>query len=384
MTGRGMEPTRPLRPRRRREGVVLAVPDPFAGARGHLRIGLVGCGDIAVHNAAGAAAAPNVELVACFDPVLRLAQELATRHGATACSSFEQLLDRGDIDAVVLSVPHHLHAPLAIEAAQAGKNVIVEKPLARDLDGAVSMARAAQAAGVWLSPCFPQRYAAHVQIARRLIEQGAVGELEGTLTRLFLDKSPAYWLGGFSGRAQSDWRRSRELAGGGVLIMNLSHHLDLMRYLTGLEAEQVGANMEPVGAIEDALSATLRYGGGALGSVIGASSVRGSTEEEMGMWGSEGRIILEPRPCVYTLHVLDGLRTTRWQSFGRLPAIPIRAVYLSRLASATSEGREPEVSARDGVATQATIEAIYLAAERGEPVAVSEVLSAVQRERVAA
>jgi predicted dehydrogenase/threonine dehydrogenase-like Zn-dependent dehydrogenase len=379
LAGRGMEPRRPHRLRRKRATGPFELTDPFAGASGRLRLGLVGCGDIAVHNASGAATAPNVELVACFDPVKRLAEDLAGRHGARAVSSQAELLAAPDIDAVVLCVPHDLHAPLAIEACEAGKNVIVEKPLAQDLESAVAISEAANNHGVWVSPCFPQRYEPKIQIARRLVERGALGAVRGTLTRLFLDKSPAYWLGGFSGRARSDWRRSRERAGGGVLIMNLSHHLDLMRYLSGVEVETVSALSEPGSdQIEDAISLSLGYENGAVGSLLGAASVRGSTEQEMTLWGEDGRLVLEPDPRVYTLAPIDGLRTTRWHTFGRLPAPPIRAVYLSRLATAVAEAGAPEITAGDGIAVQAVIEAAYRSAQERRPLDPAALVSSVR------
>src|SRR5581483_3506383 len=186
VAGQGMEAKLPLRPRRRKESTPFDPPLPFEGATGRLRLGLLGCGDIAVHNAAGAAAAPNVEVVACFDPVRRLADDLAARHDAEAMPSQEALFDHPRVDAVLLSVPHDLHAPLAVAASQAGKNVIVEKPLANDLAAALAIAEAAEGNGVWVSTCFPQRYEPKVQVARQLIDCGAIGAVEGTLTRLFL------------------------------------------------------------------------------------------------------------------------------------------------------------------------------------------------------
>ena len=376
LVGRGMETSRPYRPRRRHDHGPFELPDPMSNPQGRLRIGMIGCGDIAVQNAAGAAAAPNVEISACFDPVTRLAEDLAARHGAHVSRTQAELLARADVDAVLLCVPHDLHAPLAIEACRAGKNVIVEKPLANDLESAVAMCHAADESGVWLSTCFPQRYESETQVARALIEADALGTIEGTTTRLFLDKSPAYWLGGFSGRSQSDWRRSKERAGGGVVIMNLSHHLDLMRYLSGLEVESVGAFSRPTDGIEDSLMANLKYDGGALGSLVGAATVRGSTEETFSLWGSEGRITLKPQARVYSLRPLPGIRTTRWHSFGRLPTARIRAIYLSRLASAVSEGRAPEVTGRDGLAVQAIIESVYRAAADGTSVKPQSLIAA--------
>jgi predicted dehydrogenase len=265
---------------------------------------------------------------------------------------------------------------VAIDACQAGKSVIVEKPLANDLASAVSICDAADENQVWLSTCFPQRYQSDSRVAQALVAAGALGEVEGTLTKLFLDKSPAYWLGGFSGRSQSDWRRSKERAGGGVVIMNLSHHLDLMRCLSGLEVAAVSAFARPPDDIEDSLVATLRYAGGALGSLVGAASVRGSTEETFSLWGKEGRIELMPKARIYSLRPLPGLRTTRWYGFGRLPATRIRAVFLSRLASAVSDGGPPEVTGRDGLAVQAIIEALYRSAAEGTTVEPEKLITA--------
>jgi predicted dehydrogenase/threonine dehydrogenase-like Zn-dependent dehydrogenase len=380
--GRGMETRAAYRPRRE-TGSLFELEDPLSGAEGRLRLGLVGCGDIAVQNASAAAAAPNVEIAACFDPIARLAEDLSRRHGARVARSQTELLSDPDVDAVLLCVPHDLHAPLAIEVCRAGKPVIVEKPLANNLTAALAMREAARENQVWLSTCFPQRYDPKVQVARRLIGAGALGDPQGTLTRLFLDKSPAYWRGGFSGRAQSDWRRSRERAGGGVLIMNLSHHLDLMRHLTGLEVETVSAFARPEDDIEELIVANLRYSGGALGSLVGGAAVRGSTEEALSLWGSEGRMVLEPQARVYTLRPLPGLRTTRWHSFGRLPPPRLRTVYFSRLASALAEGREPEVTADDGVAVQAIIEAAYRSANGEAEVAPADLVAEANESVVA-
>lgn len=377
-TGRGMDAKWPIRPPR---SSVYRPRRSFADARGDLRIGMIGCGDIAVQNAAAAKSAPNVELIACFDPIRALAAELASKHGATTCATAEELLSRQDIDAVVLSVPHHLHAPLGVMTADAGKHVIVEKPLAKDLLGALELCTAASRNRVHVSVCFPQRYDPAALMARRMIDDDALGEFSGGNIRLFLDKSPAYWRGGFSGRAQSDWRRSRRHSGGGILIMNLSHHIDLLRHLAGLEIETVTAQTavtEEGMEVEDSIAMEMEFCNGALGALVGYSAVRGSTEEEFSIWGHLGRIILSPKPRVYSLQRVDSLRPNRWHSFGVLPPSQIRAVYLSRLASALADGAPPEVSAEDGLATQAIIEAAYASAESNRPVRPAELLSRAQ------
>jgi 2-desacetyl-2-hydroxyethyl bacteriochlorophyllide A dehydrogenase len=344
-----------------------------------LRIGLIGCGDIAVHNAAAVAAAPNAGLTASFDPVSELAQSVAAEWGGEAVPSVEALLDRSDVDAVFLAVPHHLHAPLAVQAAAAGKHVIVEKPMANDLAGALEMTRAAERAGVVLSVCLPHRYDARVAATRRLIASGAIGEPRGTRTTFYEDKPASYWLGGFSGRALSSWRSSREQAGGGLLIMNLSHLIDLARFLTRIEVECLSAVSDVADGpaeVEDTVSVTIRYANGGVGTLCGSSALRGNRgrPDELHVWGPDGYLEVEPASRVYTTRAVDGLLTGRWQTLTALPDVNIRQRYVTRLADAILSDVTPDVTAADGLAVQAFIEAAYRSSDTGEVVRPSALL----------
>jgi 2-desacetyl-2-hydroxyethyl bacteriochlorophyllide A dehydrogenase len=386
MSARGMEyAQKPLSPPdSRRRPAVRESTDPFSEARGHLRFGLVGCGDIALFNAAAVAAAPNTELVACFDPVHRLAEDLAHTYGGEAAPTLEALLERRDVDAVFLSVPHHLHAPLGLQAVEAGKHLIVEKPAANTLAAAAEMSAGAERAGVVLSVCFPHRYQPNVVSARKLVADGAVGDVAGTLTSFFADKPLSYWLGGFTGRSSSNWRLSRAQAGGGVLIMNLSHYLDLVRYIAGVEAETCMALTDVLDGpaeVEDTVSLNVRYTNGAMGTLFGCSALRGNRSGlvELHVWGRDGHLTVEPRPQVYTARAIDGVRPARWQTFADSAGADIRAVFVSRFATAIDRGDEPDVTAADGLAVQALIEAAYRSSELGAPVRVQDLLAEVRR-----
>jgi 2-desacetyl-2-hydroxyethyl bacteriochlorophyllide A dehydrogenase len=349
---------------------------PFDGATGNLRIGLLGCGEIGITNAAALEAAPNTELVACFDPARALAEDLGSAHGATVCEDVDTLLEARDVDAVLVAVPHHLHAELAVRAAEAGKHVIVEKPAANDLEGAVKIATAAELAGVVLSVCFPHRYQPHIAEARRLINSGALGEFTGMLIKILSKKPDAYWYGGFSGRTASDWRASKSKAGGGFLIMNVCHYFDQVRYLVGLEIELVTAYIDrpaPGREVENAVSVAACYENSGLGTIVGSAGLAGfeSARNEIHLWGRDGNIALEPELRVHTLRAVDGLRPNRWHTLNTLPSrseIGIRAIYFSRLASAIARGEAPDVTAADGLAAQAFLEAAYRSSESGHGV----------------
>lgn len=364
----GVEPDRkPLVPTRSGStGAPLELLNPFAGAAGRLRLALVGCGEIAVRNAHAAALAPNVELVACFDPRQDLAADLAVAHGCRAERSLDAVLDAADVDAVFLCLPHHLHASAAVAGLDAGKHVIVEKPLANDLESALEIAAAAERASTELSVCFPFRYEPRVEAARRLVAAGALGELVGTLLGFLADKPESYWFGGFTSRTSSDWRASRTKAGGGILIMNLCHYIDLLRYLTGDEPARVLAltgTVDRPGEIEDSVAATLQYEGGAIGTFFGSSAARGMPgRSELRLWGTEGHVVVEPDGSVFSERAIPGLRSGRWHTFGELPRWNSRAVYLSRFASAIAEGRTPDVTVEDALAVQKFVELAYASA----------------------
>lgn len=379
----GLELERPRRARMRQPSAALRGPaDPFADAVGHLRIGLVGCGDIGAANAAAIATAPNTTLTAHYDPVLPLAEELSARYGGHVARSVDELLDRSDVDAVFVSVPHDLHTPLGLAAVAAGKHVIIEKPPAQSLLAARELVSSAEEAGVALSVCFPHRYQPNVVAARRALELGALGDFRGALLTFFAEKPASYWRVGYSGRTLSDWRSSRERAGGGVLIMNLSHYLDLIRYLSGLETEAVGGFLDVVDGpaeVEDTVSLSLRYENGAVGSLFGCAALRGtrSGRTELHLWGPRGHLRVEPAARLYTLQPLEGVRTGRWESLGTSGGVDIRAVYLARFASAVAEGRPPDITGEDGLAVQAVIEAAYEAGWTGGVVRPADVLEQV-------
>lgn len=366
-----------------RRGVVAGlVHDPLDGAAGMLRVALLGCGDIGEQNAGAISRAPNVRLVACFDPLSSLAEDLALRFDVDAVGSVEEVLARDDVDAVFLAVPHDLHAPLAIQAAAAGRHVIVEKPPAQSLDAAVELAFAVRRAGVSMTVCFPHRYDAGVLAARRLISEGALGELEGTLTTFLSDKPPSYWHGGFSGRAASDWRASRARAGGGVLIMNLSHYVDLGLHLAGTDVEAVSAfvaSADPRAEVEDSVTVSIRYANGAVGSLFGGSAVPGTWEgrgsTELRLWGSDGHVSIEGTRGVFSLRGTSGFRAGRWHTLAGLPSVPLRTAFVSRFATALALGVRADVDIDDALAVQAFVEAAYRSAEAGVPVRPRDLLA---------
>jgi 2-desacetyl-2-hydroxyethyl bacteriochlorophyllide A dehydrogenase len=341
---------------------------PSGASTPEMGLALVGCGDISGLNAAAIASAVNARLVACFDMDQTLSEDLAGRHGAVAAPSYAELLNRPDVHGVLIGVPHHLHAPLAEQAAVAGKHLIVEKPPAHDLQDAVRIVDVAERAGVRVTFCLPSRYEPSTRAARWLLDRGAVGDVSGVAASFLVERPPGYFHAGLSGRTTSDWRADPERSGGGILIMNLVHQLDLLLHLTGLAVTSVSAQtgqIESPAGIEDSIALALRFENGAVGSVQGATHVRGSGPEALRLWGEHGQIELAPTPQVYTVRALPGYRVGRWQRLALPPSLDTRAALISSFVTAVRREDPADIGPEAGLDLQAVVEAAYRSVATG-------------------
>ncbi len=264
-----------------------------------VRYGMIGCGEIAVQAFDALMAAGNATLAATFDVEQELAQDLAGKtEGAVACASQQDLLARDDVDAVIVSTPHYLHAPVAIAAVEAGKHALVEKPIACRVAEARRMVDAAAAADRRLGVCFVHRYTPITQGVRRFVAEGHLGTIMSWVIVGMGHKEDSYWTGGYTQRARTVWRMRRETAGGGYLIMNTIHTIDWLRHLTGQEVVAAraagGTYNSPEGVeVEDLFSASVTLSGGGIGIIAGGSSVPGGGLNETRLIGTKGQMVFE-------------------------------------------------------------------------------------------
>src|SRR5581483_7645155 len=193
----------------------------MAGER--LRIGMIGCGDAAARGANGIQAAEHAALAGVMDVDEALARDLGAAHGVPWTCDVAELLARSDVDAVYIAVPNYLLAPLTIQAAQAGKHVLCEKPMATALADADRMIAECARAGVALGIAFEAQVIPEIQRLRDLIAAGGIGRVIGTRITMMLEKPESYWAQGYDHRTATDWRASKARAGGGMLISTCIH-----------------------------------------------------------------------------------------------------------------------------------------------------------------
>jgi predicted dehydrogenase len=343
-----------------------------------LRIGMVGCGEIAVRMADAIASSQHAQHVMVMDTQVALAQDLGEQYGVPWTDRVDDLLANPGVDAVYIAVPHHLHARLTVQAADAGKHVLVEKPIATTLADAEAMIAAARANGVWLSVNFHAQVDPICQAAKNLVSQGVIGEVVGTRIVFRGDKPASYWTSGYSGRVATDWRVKKAKAGGGVLIMNAIHDLNTMRFITGLEAARVYAEYGTFGTaveVEDFISVAYRYGNEAIGTIEAGSAIRGGDplHEINRIYGTAGQILLSEPLQLYTALPLTGIPTNEWQE---LPVVPAtteeqQTAMVDGFAGPIVLGKPPTVAAEDGLAVLAIVLAAYQSGAEGRPITLS-------------
>jgi myo-inositol 2-dehydrogenase / D-chiro-inositol 1-dehydrogenase len=214
---------------------------------GEPRIGLLGCGRIAYyHHLRVLRRLRGATLVAAADPDAEARKRAAQVVRVPIYSRAEDLLQREDIDAVVICVPTHLHAPIALAAAAAGKHFYLEKPIATSVADAESVARAAETAHLIGAMGFNRRFHPLFQQARAFLCDGGLGQIAAVQTA-FCEPTPESIM--------PEWKRHRR-SGGGVLLDLGSHHIDLVRWFLNDEVGAVSGSIESKGS--DADSASLR------------------------------------------------------------------------------------------------------------------------------
>ena len=340
-----------------------------------LRIAIVGAGGIAQRNATEAAQSGVATIAGVYDLNLKVARDMAGRLGGRTFSSYEEVIASKDVDAVLMSTPHHVHKAMTVQAAEAGKHVMIEKPLATTMPDAEAMIAACRKAGVQLTVNYSFRYLPKIQKARELVEAGALGDITGIQVIAHQFKDPGYWMGGRS-NSPDDWRSSREKCGGGFLIMNVCHTIDYLYFITGLRGTRVYseyATASSPGDVEDIVSVTGRWGDKAIGTISASSILRGADQSEERIWGTKGTLIIEGDGLsMYSTRPIDGKKPGQLHAYRKFPEASWTAAWVRDFVKAVREDREPPVGARAGWENLAFITSAYESLDRKAPVDVPE------------
>ena len=333
-------------------------------------VGLVGAGTISANHVAALRTVPEARLVAVAEPREEAGRTLAEVNGATWYPEIEGLLARSDLDVVILATPSGMHPDQATLAALAGKHVVTEKPMAITLDGADRMIAACRDAGVTLSCIFQNRFTRDAVRLKRAVERGLLGRPVLGNAFVHWNRPQEYYT------SAGGWRGTYELDGGGALMNQSIHTIDLLQWMLG-PVEEVSAYTGTLARqieAEDTASVTLRFASGALGGIQGSTSAHRSRPARVEIIGTEGAAVLE------------GARLTAWEPVG--DSDPLNAEDVARshepeegepwsrshetqfrlIFEALRDGTVPPVPGEEARNALEVILAIYESARTGERV----------------
>lgn len=234
-----------------------------------LRFGIIGSGFMGRTHIEALKRLPNVAAVAVAGG--KRAPGLAQRYGIEFVEEKMNLLRRPDVDAIVITTPHHLHVDEALEAVAHGKHVLVEKPLATSAEDCARMIAAATKQGVSLGVCYQQRFRINNQKACELIRSGTVGQVQA-----FQISMPMYAGAIKSGGFGGDWSWWNDPLNIGHLLNSSPHAIDLMRWMMQAEVKTVSAfsrTLLPDLKVEDTTVALMEFSNGAIGTLFSSRAL---------------------------------------------------------------------------------------------------------------
>jgi UDP-N-acetyl-2-amino-2-deoxyglucuronate dehydrogenase len=253
-----------------------------------IHIGLIGAGNISETHARAASAIPGVAIAGVYAPTRAHAERLSAQYGGTACDTLDRLFDRRPLDLVVVGSPSGLHAEHGIAAAAHGVHVLVEKPIDVSTAKADALIDAAARAGVTLGVIFQDRLKPGPQQLKAVVDAGRLGHPILATAQVKWYRSPEYY-------AASRWRGTQALDGGGALMNQGVHTVDLLLWLFGPVRRVSARVITALHAIEveDTAVAVVEFANGAVGTIEATTAAYPGYSRRIELTGSEGTLVLD-------------------------------------------------------------------------------------------
>ncbi|MBE3583153.1 MAG: Gfo/Idh/MocA family oxidoreductase [Limnochordaceae bacterium] len=333
-----------------------------------VRVALIGCGRVARVHAAALARSSEATLALAVDIRPERAEAFAAQYGCQAETDWEKAINRSDIDAVEICTPHYLHAPMTIAAAEHGKHILTEKPMALRPSDADAMIRAAKEHGVTLGVIFQNRYNTASQAARQAVDSGEIGEIRGARAFLTWNRSDEYY-------SHSDWKGTWDKEGGGVLIDQAIHTLDLVQWLMG-PAESVTATYDTRNHdminVDDVAEATIRFQSGATASLYANCYYPYDADVFVELVGTKGmiRVIKDVAQIKVgnETRIVDPVTDPDQPTLGPGYWGQSHRLQINDFYRSVREGTRPYIDGEEGKKAMELVLAMYQSARLGAPV----------------
>lgn len=333
-----------------------------------LGFGIVGGGVIGPFHAKAIGNVGGARLVAVCDIVEETVKQFADEFGVDAYTNLDEMLKRDDLDVLDVCTPSGLHSTLGIKGAEAGKHVLVEKPIDITLERADTLISACERAGVKLGVIFQHRFDSATQKVKRAVDEGLFG-------KLILGDAYVKWYRTQEYYDKGGWRGTWRYDGGGSLINQSVHTIDLQRFIMG-DPEwvfgKIGVMTHQI-ETEDLGLAIVGFRNGARGVVEGSTSIYPGLPERLEIHGETGTAILESGKL--TKWAVEGEEEVSEEKTDLSAAAEASAItadshtlQIQDLVDAINEDREPLVNGHEGRKALEVIVGIYRSSQSGEVV----------------
>jgi predicted dehydrogenase len=339
--------------------------------------GIIGCGMISRFHAKAIADVRGAKLVACFDQFGAAVDRFATEVGCRGYHALDEMLGDPEVDVVTICSPSGAHMEPALAAANAGKHVIVEKPLEITLSRCDKIIAACQKNNVVLSTIFPSRFHESSVMLKKAVEAQRFG-------RLTMGDSYVKWFRTQQYYDSGAWRGTWELDGGGALMNQAIHSVDLLTWLMGpvasISAHTATLAHERI-AVEDVATASLRFENGALGVIEASTAAYPGYLKRIELHGSDGSAVIEEEDIKVwdfakkkpgDAAILQRMAGRTESGGGAADPSAIghhgHAAQFQDVIKAIKSGRKPAIDGLEGRRSVEIILAIYKAAETGKAV----------------
>lgn len=334
-----------------------------------VRFGIVGCGVIARFHAEAIARIADAELKGVCSASPSSAEALVKDYPAEIFESYEAMLASKNIDAVCICTPSGLHTEQAVAAMRAGKHIVVEKPMSLNLAEADELIKTAGETGVKVCVISQFRFSPAVEEVKRALDCGAFGRVvSGSLSMKYY-RSHEYYASGV-------WRGTWEMDGGGCLMNQGIHGIDIFRYLMGPVKRLTAITKTQTRHIEveDSAAAVLEFENGAVGTLQGSTTCYPGYMRRIEICGDAGSVVLEEDsilrwdlPIACTLGVGEQVQNSG-ASDPKAIGVGGHVRQIGNLVDAVLHGAELMAPAEEGRPPLELIMAIYKSSETGETV----------------
>ncbi len=345
--------------------------------RAKLNIGIVGCGTIAEIHAKAISASTYLNLISAFSRNTTNLEKITNSYNAKGFSDIDKFLKDSELQAVSICTPSGTHLDYAGLAAEAEKHVIIEKPIEVNLPRAKKIIDKCKERDVKLAVIYQNRFIKDVVKMKRVLDTGEIG-------KIFLADAYVKWFRSQTYYNSAEWRGTMKLDGGGVLINQAIHTVDLLLWLAG-EIETLYAqtgtfthqNLEG----EDNAAAVLKFKNGAIGALEASTSIKPAFKRKIEIHGEKGTAVLEGDKF-RLLSNNEDLETNEDKSSNAGGADPLAGfsiephkLQFEQIAEAIKNNLEPVVSGEESLKSLAIVKSIYESAKLNMPININDFIN---------